>query len=391
MIKIKDKKNCSGCKACYNICPKNCIEMCIDKEGFAYPKVDESKCINCGLCDKVCPEINIYGNERAYDKPTCLAAWNNVEITREDSSSGGVFTGIAEWIILNGGVVFGASYDETFKVKHKEINAIEDLSELRGSKYVQSDINETLSKVKQNLDSGKKVLFTGTPCQVAGLYNYLQKEYEQLYTCDIVCHGVPSPTVFEKYKLDLEKQYESNIKSIAFRNKKYGWKKYSVVMKFDNDGVYSETLARDVYMQGFLRNYYLRPSCYECSYAKILRVSDITLGDYWGIASKYPELDDDKGTSLLLINTDKGKSMINGCKNDLFTKECDVDHAISGNPSIISSVKVPNLREKFFEDLNSRDFKYVIKKYMSPPSYIQSKVIFAKRVLRYIKKRTFGS
>ena len=387
MINIIDKENCSGCKACYNICPQNCIEMFTDEEGFWYPQINEDKCIQCGLCEKVCPEINIYHNDKSYGKPITLAAWNNDKKMREESSSGGVFTSISEWILSNEGVVFGAGYDDRFNVMHKETHKIEGLKELRGSKYVQSDIKDTYNKAKQHLDKGKKVLFTGTPCQIAGLYNFLQKEYEELYTCDIVCHGVPSPIVFEKYKQNLEYQYNSNIKKIAFRNKSYGWKLFSVSIQFDNDAEYSKTLVNDVYMQGFLKNYYLRPSCYKCSYAKLPRVSDITLADFWGIASKYPELDDDKGTSLLLINTDRGKTLLKGCKNNIFTHECDLDHAIKGNPCIIKSVKEPDLRVKFFEDLHRRDFSYVIKKYMSSPSWIKRKIIFTKRAHRFIKRR----
>lgn len=387
MINIIDKKNCNGCKACLNICPKGCIEMHTDEEGFWYPKVEVDKCAGCGLCEAVCPEINVYSKEISYEEAACLAAWNNDEKMREDSSSGGVFTSIAENILSKGGVVFGAGYDETFKVIHKEVSRVEDLKELRGSKYVQSDIGKTYSSVKRNLDTGIKVLFTGTPCQVAGLYNYLQKDYEELYTCDVVCHGVPSPLVFEKYKANIEGQFESKIKEISFRNKEFGWKKYSVVMNFESGGRYSKKMGTDVYIQGFLRNYYLRPSCYDCSYANIQRVSDITLGDYWGIASKYPELDNDAGTSLLLVNTDKGRVMIKGCADNIYFKRCDLSHAISGNPSIISSVKVPTLREKYFKDLNKREFEYVIKKYMSPPSYIQGKITLVKRVIRYAKKK----
>jgi coenzyme F420-reducing hydrogenase beta subunit len=354
--------------------------MSADEEGFWYPKVNEDNCINCGLCEKVCPEINIYKNDKAYDKPACHAAWNNDKGIRQDSSSGGVFTSIAEWILSKDGVVFGALYDSNFNVRHKETHTIKGLSELRGSKYVQSDINDTYKSAKKYLDTGKIVLFTGTPCQIAGLYSFLQKEYALLYTCDIVCHGVPSPIVFQKYKENLENKYDSNIKKIAFRDKKNGWKKYFVSIQFDNDKEHSESAANNVYMKGFLRDYYLRPSCYKCSYSKSTRVSDITLGDYWGIASKYPDLDDDKGTSLLLVNTDKGKSMLEACKNKIFTQECDLDHAINGNPSIVSSVKVPNSRKNFFKDLHGREFNYVSKKYMSPPSWV-------KRILRFTKRR----
>ncbi|MGH4139640.1 Coenzyme F420 hydrogenase/dehydrogenase, beta subunit C-terminal domain [Clostridium sp.] len=387
MINIIDKKNCSGCKACYNICPRSCIEMVVDSEGFWYPKVNESSCVDCGLCETVCPEINIYSKKSAYEIPTCYAAWNKDESSRENSSSGGVFTSIAQWIISKGGVVFGAGYNEKLEVKHSEVHTDEELAALRGSKYVQSDIDDTYNSAKKYLDAGRKVLFTGTPCQIAGLYSFISKDYANLYTCDIVCHGVPSPLVFEKYKKNMEKLHDSKIKSINFRNKKQGWKSYCVAIEFQNHRKYSNTFVNDAYMKGFLRNYYLRPSCYSCSYAKINRSSDITLGDFWGIASKYPELDDDKGTSLLLINSDKGKTMLDACKDKIVFKECDLDHAIKGNPSIISSVKVPKGREKFFKDLNSNDFEFVIKKYMSPLNWTQRKIMFSKRVLGFIKRK----
>lgn len=388
MINIINKENCSGCKACYNVCPKSCIDMVIDEEGFWYPKVNEDVCIQCGLCEKVCPEINIYNSEKACDKPTTFAAWNNDEDKREASSSGGIFTSIAEWILSNGGVIFGAGYDDEFNVVHKEVNSIEGLNDLRGSKYVQSNINDTYKKAKQYLNEGKKVLFTGTPCQIAGLYNYLQKKYDNLYTCDIVCHGVPSPEVFEKYKQMLESLNGSTIQRIAFRHKKYGWKLYSVSLLFNNNIEYSKTLKEDPYILGFLRDYYLRPSCYKCTYSKLPRVSDITLGDFWGVGNKYPGLDDDKGTSLLLVNTDKGKIMLEGCKDSIFIQECDLEHAIKGNPCMVKSVNEPELRKKFFEDFNNKDFDYVVKKYMSPPSWIERTMVFIKRGIGFIKRKT---
>lgn len=390
MISISEKQNCCGCKACYNICPKNCIEMALDNEGFWYPKADVDKCIHCGLCEKTCPEINIYNNENSKNKPTCLAAWNKNENIRRGSSSGGIFTLIAEWILSNCGVVFGAGFDDKLNVIHKEINTIDELNELRGSKYVQSDINDTYKRARQHLDSGKKVLFTGTPCQIAGLYNFTQKEYGELYTCDLVCHGVPSPKVFEEYKKNMEQKYNSSIQRIAFRHKQFGWKIFSVSLLFNNNTEYRKTLAQDVYMQGFLRNYYLRPSCYKCTYARLPRVSDITLGDFWGVTGKYPELDDDKGTSLLLINTEKGKRMIDSCGNNIFNQECDLDYAIRNNPCIVKSVNEPELRKSFFEDFNTKDFNYVIKKYMSSPSWMKRKIKFIRSLLGGIKRKVIS-
>ena len=389
MIEIIEKSKCSGCKACYNICPNNCIDMIMDEEGFWYPKVDKTTCIQCDLCEKICPELNVYNNDRYFDRPIVLAAWNKDENKRRESSSGGIFTSIAEWIISNDGVVFGAGFDDAFNVIHKEIVSFEGLEDLRGSKYVQSDINETYRKAKYHLENNKSVLFTGTPCQVAGLHNYLGRDYANLYTCDLVCHGVPSPKVFDKYKKTLEQQHESNIQRIAFRHKKYGWKLFSVSLKFFNDTEYSKTLREDPYMLGFLRNYYLRPSCYTCTYARLPRTADITLGDYWGVANKYPELDDDKGTSLLLVNSERGKYILENCMETLSIHDGDLDYAIRHNPCIIKPVDEPEKRQKFFKDFNSKDFKYVIKKYMSPPSLIETQIIFIKRALNFIKRRMY--
>lgn len=384
MISISDKESCCGCKACYNICPKECIEIVADDEGFWYPEVNEQNCVNCGLCEKVCPEINIYNNYDSESKPICLAAWNNNENVRNESSSGGIFTALSQWILSNNGIVFGAGYDSNLNIIHKEIDAIHDLDELKGSKYVQSDINTMYKRAKYQLDNGKKVLFTGTPCQIAGLYNFLQKRYDELYTCDLVCHGVPSPKVYSQYKKSMIKKYNSDIQKLCFRDKEYGWKVFSVSLKFNSGKNYIETLYDDVYMQGFLKNYYLRPSCYRCSYSKLPRVSDLTLADFWGVADKYPELDDDKGTSLLLINTANGKKMIDGSSNGIFIRECDLNHAILNNPCIIKSVDEPNIRTEFFKDFNTKDFNYVAKKYMKNSS------IF-KKVAKRIKRKLISS
>lgn len=385
MILISEKQNCCGCKACYNICPQKCIEMPLDNEGFWYPKVDEDKCLHCGLCEKVCPEINISSNDKSKDKPMCFAAWSNDNDIRRESSSGGVFTSIAQWILSNDGVVFGAGYDSNLNVLHKDIYTMEGLKDLRGSKYVQSDIKDIYIKTKKHLVSGKKVLFSGTPCQIAGLYNFLQEEYDELYTCDLVCHGVPSPKIFEGYKNHMEQKYNSSIQRIAFRDKNYGWKLFSVSLQFGNDAVYRKNLEEDVYMQGFLKNYYLRPSCYKCTYAKLPRVSDITLADFWGVAGKYPELDDDNGTSLLLVNTEKGKKMIDSCENSIFKQECDLDYAILNNPCIVKSANEPRLRKNFFKDFNTKDFNYAIKKYMGPLSWVKRKIEFIRMLAGVIK------
>lgn len=367
MIDIKHKKDCCGCYACENICPKNCIEMNIDQEGFWYPAIDEMRCIKCNLCEKVCPEIEKYVNPNA-SQPQAFGAWNLKEEIRKQSSSGGVFTALAEWIIDQDGIIFGAGFNEGFKVTHRKITDKKTLAELRGSKYVHSSIGNTYAEAKAYLVKGKKVLFTGTPCQIAGLYTYLQKEYENLYTCDVACHGVPSPKVFEKYKVYLENKYSGKITKMNFRDKVKGWKSYRITTNFENKKVHTTPSGQNPYMIGFLKDIYLRPSCYECTFATIPRIADITLADFWGVDIKYPELDDDKGTSLLLVNTPKGQELLESCKQQIFVKECDLEHAIKHNPCITGSVKPHPQREQFFKDLDNKNFDKLIKEYMNPPS-----------------------
>ncbi|MHC1749580.1 MAG: Coenzyme F420 hydrogenase/dehydrogenase, beta subunit C-terminal domain [Cellulosilyticaceae bacterium] len=387
MIKNKSEKDCCGCYACANICPNHCIEMKVHQEGFWYPQIDESKCTNCNLCEKVCPEINKYTNTASRIQPQVLGAWNLDEKIRKQSSSGGVFTALAEWILNQNGIVFGSGFDETLKVVHKKVATVEALAELRGSKYIQSNIRNTYKEAKECLMQGKKVLFTGTPCQIAGLYSYLQKDYKNLYTCDLVCHGVSSPKVFDKYKEYLERKNNSKVKKISFRDKEYGWKVFSMALDFEDDSRYIKTLREDPFMIGFLKDKYLRPSCHECTFSTLPRVADISLADYWGVSGKYPKLDDDKGTSLLLVNTDKGQKILTSCKEQLFMQECDFAHALQHNPCIAGSVKPHSEREQFFKDLDSMPFEGLIKRYMSPPSWIKRKISGVRSILGIIKTR----
>lgn len=388
MIKIKHKKDCCGCHACENICPKNCIEMKVDQEGFWYPVIDQTKCINCSLCEKVCPELKQYVNPNAL-RPQALGAWNLDEEVRKQSSSGGVFTALAEWIIDQNGIIFGAGFDEEFKVTHRNIINKKDLAELRGSKYVQSNIGTTYVQAKECLERGNKVLFTGTPCQIAALYTYLQKEYEDLYTCDVACHGVPSPKVFEKYKTYLEDRHSGKITKMTFRDKVKGWKSYWITTNFENKKLYTTPSGQNSYMIGFLKNIYLRPSCYECTFSTIPRIADITLADFWGVGVKYPELDDDKGTSLLLVNTPKGQELLESCKQQIFMSECELEHAIKHNPCIAGSVKPHPEREQFFKDLDNLSFDRLIKKYMNPPNALKRVKGKVWGILSRIKRRIF--
>jgi len=361
VIEIVDKQNCCGCYARYNICPPKCIHMQPDVGGFWYPIVGIDECTECGLCEQVCPILK----EKSEDnyEPLAYACINNNESIRLESSSGGLFTLIAEQIIEDGGAVFGANFNENLEVEHSYVELKQELEKLRGSKYVQSKIGKTYEQAKQLLKSGRKVLFTGTPCQIGGLKSFLGKSYNNLLCVDIVCHGVPSPEVWKKYVDYRQEKARSTAQRISFRRKDEGWKRYSVSFLFKNNTEYRETLDKDLYMRAFLTNVCLRPSCYACRFKTIHRQSDITLADFWGIKSILPDMDDDKGTSLIFVNSKAGQTMIEQIADKMQFKEVDINEAIKYNPAAIKSVASNPNRGKFFKELYKLTFEELVKKY----------------------------
>jgi len=379
MIKITEKQNCCGCHACANVCPKSCIKMKSDSEGFLYPEIDNNKCVDCHLCEKVCPilsEADISQEKKLH----VYAAINKNETIRLKSSSGGIFTLIAEWIINQGGIVFGASLSENFKsVHHIAVDNISDLEKLRGSKYLQSTIGNSYVKAKKYLDCGRKVLFTGTPCQISGLYSYLRKDYENLYTQDIICHGVPSPKVWKKYLEEREKKADSETRRVFFRHKKKsGWKNYSLLFKFLNNKAYFNDFQHDNFMKIFLANICLRPSCYSCRFKTLNRQADITLADFWGIQNVLPDMDDDKGTSLVMIHSEKGENLWHNAGDSVIQKEVSADIIEKYNPSVTKSSNKHHNRARFFDNLNNYSIAELNKRYNKPK--------FRTRIKRFLKK-----
>ena len=408
MIDIKEKHNCCGCSACVLVCPKQCISMSADKEGFLYPQVDGAICIDCGLCDKVCPVIN---QEEPREPLAVYAAKNNNEEIRLKSSSGGIFTLLAEQIIAEGGVVFGARFNESWEVVHDYTETIEGLEPFRGSKYVQSVIGDNFIKAKQFLKDGRKVLFSGTPCQIAGLKKFLRKEYENLLTVEVVCHGVPSPMVWRDYldykraKRAVGKNTVSSslnelpvIAGISFRDKTNGWKKFAFKISYaaskaaenslsksaDNTNYEITPFSEDLFMKGFLKNLYLRPSCYHCAARQGKSGADISIADYWGIQSIHPEIDDDKGTGLILINTKQGANYFNSTANQIDSLISSYNKAIMQNPCIVKSVKEPNRRQQFWQNypISKIDCIEVVCDLMTPSPI----VVFAKKVIGKFKR-----
>lgn len=358
---IKNQYKCCGCRACVNRCPTSCIQMITDQDGFDYPVVNETLCIECGMCQNVCPLNKDYKKEKSTIM-NVYACYNNKLSERIKSSSGGIFSLLAKWILNKNGIVFGAAFNEKMLVEHIGIETYEDLSKLRGAKYVESDVKNIFQQVEHELKKNRDVLFSGTPCQVQGLLCFLNKDYEKLICVDIVCHGVPSSKVWAEHIKYKEKQVGSKLVSVSFRNKDIGWKRYLIRYEFDNGLVNSVISKEDTFMKGFLKDLYSRPSCYECKFKGIERPSDFTLGDFWGSEKVVPELDDDKGLSMLLINSKKGVNVFEEISPNIKFKTVESQDAVKNNPSIIRPILSTERREVFIKKYNEeRNLEEAIK------------------------------
>ncbi|WP_430972218.1 Coenzyme F420 hydrogenase/dehydrogenase, beta subunit C-terminal domain [Sunxiuqinia rutila] len=358
-INSTNRHKCNGCHACATVCPIDCIDMIPDHEGFWYPEVN-SNCLECGKCIEVCP---IFHGEYQKIHPTAYACYNLNEEIRLQSSSGGIFHELSKWVISQNGVVFGACFNDQFEVEHTCIVNVDDIKKFQGSKYVESKIGDTFSRIESYLESGRNVLFSGTPCQIGGLKTYLRKDYQSLICLDFICHGVPSPMVWRKY-LDFQTaQHKSQLETISFRAKDYGWKLFSMKLSFASASTFLEPLTNDLYLKAFLRNICLRPSCYTCDFKNSNRKSDITLGDFWGIESQLPQMDDNKGTSLVFLNTPKSIEFFDRIKGQINWKEVDLMEAIKHNPSSVRSVKAHPKRSDFFNAIHQLPFDKLIQKY----------------------------
>lgn len=387
MIKLneKNKNLCSGCEACKEICPINCITMEYDSEGFLFPVVDKEKCINCNKCVGVC---SIFSEKKNLDEKIknteVFAAWNKDEKIRKESSSGGVFSLLAEKTLNNNGIVVGAMFNENNVVEHNIVDDIKDLYKLRGSKYVQSSTNGMYSLTKKYLDEGKEVLYSGTPCQIEGFYKFLNKKYENLITCGIVCHSVPSPQIFSAYLKYLENKYKSKAKNIFFRKKIKGWKNSNFYVEFENKNIFEESIYKNYFFQGFGSYLYSRKSCYFCKYKLN---SDIIIGDFWGIELSKPEIDDNKGISLVILTTKKGKETIKELKDKMKIYKSSFEQSIIKNPHVIFSAKNFKEREKFYLDYNKLGFEGIVNKYLETDKRKLTFLSFLYRVKRKIIRK----
>lgn len=378
MIRILEKNKCCGCGACMQICPIKCIQFIHDNEGFFYPKVIQEKCINCGLCEKVCPYTSISDA----NKPLAIYAVKHIqEHIRLSSSSGGAFTALAEFVISLGGYVFGARFDSAWNVVHWGTNQIDGLDLLRRSKYVQSNTLNTYQEVKFLLNKGIWVLYCGTPCQILGLKKFLLKEYEHLILVDFVCHGVPST---KTWHLFLSNQTKEKIENINFRDKKKGWRNYTLKIESDNQE-YNYSIEDNVssYMKGFLKELYLRPSCHNCPAKSFRSGSDITLADYWWIQEVRPEFNDNIGCSLVYVNSPKGEKLLE--KINVIKQQTDdardIKNGFLYSGAVSHSALAHKNRGLFFENVNSSNFSELVFTLVKDSWY---KRIFSntKRVLR---------
>lgn len=365
-MRLCDTVLCTGCMACANVCAVNAISMLPDGEGFLRPSVNDQLCVKCGRCTSVCPQIN--PSERPVGSKKVYACWIRSKRLRKNSTSGGAFTALAKEVLQKGGSVFGAGFNENMVVCHKQIDSARDLCELRGSKYVQSDIGESFRQIKKCLRDGRLVLFSGTACQVDGLYRFLGSRYEgQLWTIDLVCHGVPSPMVYRDYLSYMQERYGASAIGVWFRNKEPGWYVFGMKIRFSNGREYKADTYRDPFIRGFLRELYLRPSCHQCSYAGVNRIADITLADFWGYHETCrADRDYDKGISMVMLNSTNGQSLFVSASRALHVWERPIEQAVRGNPALSCCFPPSERRADFWADYKHMCFDELVEKYLYP-------------------------
>lgn len=373
------EKECTSCCSCYNVCLSSSIDMVENSYGFMYPKVNEDKCTSCMLCEKACP---VYKQQIPATPLKYFGCTNKNEKIRLKSSSGGIFHGLSKSVIDSGGVVFGVKLDTKNKPIFTYVDNVHDLLALLGSKYSHADYHKYFIDVKKFLGKGKKVLFSGAPCQVAGLKAFLRKDYENLITVDFICHGMASPKVYGDYINLLESKNKSKIIRVSFRDKKTGWSNFSFSVDFQNGKTFSELMSENFYMRGFLRSFYEKESCHYCKFKNFTSGSDIVLCDFWGADILYPQHVDEKGLSGVIINTHKGMTLFKSVDGEFEVFETDYVSIKSGNQYVAKS-SMPNVKkELFFEDYFKYGLEHAMDKYLSDDMITKLK----KRVKFYLKK-----
>lgn len=387
MIDIKKSENCVGCGACVDSCHKHAVSLSADEEGFSYPKVDSALCVDCGLCEKVCPVINVSRLKTDnYSTPKAFVCYHNDPSVRFQSTTGGVYSAFAEKVLSEKGYISGAVWTSEFGAVHIVSNDRADLERIRGSKYFQSDSTGLYAKVKKLLLTGEKVMVCGTPCQMAALRTYLgNKDYENLIVVDFICCCINSPKVFRAYLDDLEKRYNSRIVSYHPKNKEYGgWHNFAFKAVFQNGEIYHENRRNDPFTDCFIGLHVAaRPSCYDCKFKTLPRLADITIADFWGIEDVDPEWDSENGTSLVLVNNKKGEEFFAGLGPLVSCKEEDFELSVKSNQHIRESVSYPTVnRAQFYKDLEREGFMYAYKRMYSSYGFIGKVINKIKKSIR---------
>ena len=357
-------KECCGCAVCVNICPKHCIRMAQNEEGFFYPEIQVENCVNCGACEKVCPVL-----EGRYVANTDLKETWAVQNTDQgilmNSSSGGMFTALACVVFDMSGCVFGAAFSEDFKrLHHIMAETPEELHRLRGSKYLQSETEKCYLLAEEQLKQDRWVLFCGTPCQIAGLRGFLGRDFDRLIMVDVICHGTPSVLLWQAYLKHIEDKIGGRAVAVSFRDKKEGWKNFGIKITTEGEKVYYCPRQKDPYMKMFLKNICLRESCYHCKVKETGPVSDITIGDLWGAEKIIPEMDSTFGISLAVVHTEKGRQFFEKMKESMAVASVDYVQALSYNPVMVRSVKRPDERDSFFSVLHTSSWPILEKRYV---------------------------
>lgn len=387
MIELIRKEDCCGCTACVWACPKSCITMTEDKEGFLYPSIDERECVHCRKCQQVCPilhnenrQITVSGNmsKEEYTRnritaekkiPDSYVLYLRDSSVRRDSTSGGAFSLFAESVLSRDGVIYGAAIDRNHQIKHMRVSCPQDLDKLRGAKYVQSQQDGIYEQVRDDLAVNRTVLYTGTPCQVAGLYKFLGREYGNLITIDIFCHGVGSPGYWNNYLSYMEDHYRSSIRRIKFREKTYGYHSACMAVSFSNGKSSRKDHDNDLFWTAFSKCYIFRPSCYECRFKQILHKSDFSIGDFWDVSGLPRQYEEADGCSLLLCHTQKGRDLLSQMGEKAEMEPIDLEKALIINGGhqvsmLIGSSHRPEKREAFLEEMGETQIDDLVKKYI---------------------------
>lgn len=358
MIDRLSASECVLCGSCGDACPVSAISFTKDYLDFRYPQIDAAVCTQCNLCEKACPVLNLREADPQAQHRVYAAQNPDGEIRRR-STSGGIFRGLAAAILDQGGYVCGAVFEDHFRVRHLVSNRQEDIDAMMGSKYAQSDLTGVYQEIRKLLRADQLVLFTGCPCQVAGLHQFLGRAWDNLITAEVICHGVPSQTMFQSYLQLQEQKYRAKAETISFRDKKYGWHRSAVRIQFANGVEYCMPITADAYMKGFLGGIYLKESCYDCRFKEFSSGSDLTLGDFWGVEARRPELDDNIGLSAVIANSEKGAQLLHRCGMDLWDDQLDA--VIRYNRNLMVPTKRSPERDTFYTDAKARGYVRVIK------------------------------